>query len=189
MENNNDRIAPSATLVILWAGIALTVVVTSQWSLLVSWFEQHESLAGWAQAFGSVAAIYAAFEVSNRQHRQQIKREMLANDVRARSQRQMLLEIIRLMEVLATISSKLQNNPEFVKASLPLQKMIDHMRSPLDTLPFWDGANQKMLLEALKIRAHCLTMTQASSTESPSEQIAALSTMCIRFARTFKEDF
>ncbi|MCH4878517.1 hypothetical protein EQV97_14100 [Pseudomonas sp. TMW22090] len=43
------------------------------WSAMLGWIEAHPGLASWVQAFGSIASIWAAFLIGNKQIRKQIQ--------------------------------------------------------------------------------------------------------------------
>jgi len=52
------------------------------WESISFWIEHHPGLASWVQAFGSIAAIWGAFQISN----MQVKKQNLHKEEEARSQ-------------------------------------------------------------------------------------------------------
>lgn len=61
-----------------WSAVGAAIAVVVGWGPLQIWLETHEKLAAWVQAVGSVAAIWLAMWVVQRQHGLEQKRQLEA---------------------------------------------------------------------------------------------------------------
>jgi hypothetical protein len=185
LPDNEEEGLTGLKMLLIWAAAAIAILVLTQWRLVVRWLEIHSALSGWAQAIGAIGAIYGAFEVAKRQYQREQHRAVMERQRQAGMQRTMLLEIVRHIEVLAAASDAAFQRSKAPEVSLVFRGMIDHMRAPLDSMPYWSGEPQDMLLEALKIRAFCLNVQGAATAAQCSENITVLSNSCTRFRQRF----
>lgn len=78
------------------------------WECVSYWIEHHPGLASWVQAVGSIASIWGAFAISNKQQKAQVK---LAEKAAKEKSESLYAVIENAVKITATFGELLQSRP------------------------------------------------------------------------------
>lgn len=138
----------------VWAAVAAAIAVIAGWPPLQIWLEQHDKLAAWVQAVGSVAAIGLSVWVVQRQHRLELRRQEMAD---WQSKRAALQGLLQLMTGVQNVAGKVAN---IARHRAPNSEGLMNLSIELETL-----LNALSRTDYLRFQTH-IAIEGASVTES-----------------------
>lgn len=124
---------PLGAIVVLLLLAGITLIAAGGWKWSADFLTS--SASGWVQAFGSIAAIWGAFSVANRQHKVQVAKEREA----ARQDRRRRLEICRTVLTRAgAVFDSAARSLEIPYSAALLRREVAHAEGLLQALPLFD---------------------------------------------------